>query len=336
MPTPPHDALFKSAFGQPELARSELELLLPAALREHLDLATLVVHPGSFVDDELRHAHTDLLYGVRTRGGATALVYVLMEHQSTFDARMPLRLLRYMVRVWEGWERDHAGSKLPIVIPVVLCHDPRGWRAAPAFASMLDAGPELLAAAGPFQPLFRFVLDDLGSLSLESLASRELHGLALLVELAFWATSTRRLSDAAPRMGAITSKLDRDAPTRSLLTQLYVYLLRTAAPEVEGAEVRGMLEQIAGPQGREDVVNAAEQLIAEGLERGLERGRAQGQVEGRRSSLFDMIAARGLRLSELGRTRIASCSDPETLTRWIVRAATASTEADVFAADATG
>jgi predicted transposase/invertase (TIGR01784 family) len=325
MPTPPHDALFKTAFGQPELARSELELLLPDALLEYLDLATLVVRPGSFVDDELRHAHTDLLYVVRTHGGATALVYVLMEHQSTFDARMPLRLLRYMVRVWEAWEREHAGAKLPIVIPVVLCHDPGGWRAAPAFASMLDASSELLAAVGPFQPLFRFVLDDLGSLPLEILASRELHALALLVELAFWAArSMHRLRDAAPRMGALTSKLDRDARTRSLLTQLYVYLLKTAAPEVEASEVRVMLEQIAGPQGHEDVVNAAEQLIAE------------GRVEGRRASLLDMIAARGVRLSELGRTRIASCSDPETLTRWLVRAAMASSEADVFGADDVG
>jgi predicted transposase/invertase (TIGR01784 family) len=108
MPSPPpHDALFKAAFGQPDLARSELELLLPVEVRVHLDLATLEVCPGSFVDEELRHTHTDLLYRMRTRCGGDALVYVLMEHQSTFDARMPLRLLRYMVRVWEQWERDH-------------------------------------------------------------------------------------------------------------------------------------------------------------------------------------------------------------------------------------
>jgi predicted transposase YdaD len=55
--------------------------------------ATLELSPGSFVDDDLRHTHADLLYGVRTRTGGDALVHLLMEHQSTFDARMPLRLL---------------------------------------------------------------------------------------------------------------------------------------------------------------------------------------------------------------------------------------------------
>ena len=144
MPTPPpHDALFKAAFGQPDLARSELELVLPVEIQAHLDLATLDVVPGSFVDEDLRHAHTDLLYRVGTRTDGDALVYLLMEHQSTFDARMPLRLLRYMVRVWDRWERDHPTGKLPVVLPVVLHHDRDGWRAAPEFASILDASPDL-------------------------------------------------------------------------------------------------------------------------------------------------------------------------------------------------
>ena len=87
----PHDALFKATFTQPDLARSELELVLPGAVLAHLDLATLEVCAGSFVDDALRHAHTDLLYRASIRGaaGGEALVYVLFEHHqpSTVDCR---------------------------------------------------------------------------------------------------------------------------------------------------------------------------------------------------------------------------------------------------------
>jgi hypothetical protein len=53
----------------------------------------------------------------------------------------------------------------------------------------------------------------------------------------------------------------------------------------------------------------------------------------RRAALLDMIWARGLHLSELGRARIASCADPDTLKRWLLLAATASSEAEVFAVD---
>jgi predicted transposase/invertase (TIGR01784 family) len=326
MPAPtPHDALFKAAFGQPDLARSELELVLPLEVQAHLDLATLDVVPGSFVDEDLRHAHTDLLYRVKTRGDGDALVYLLMEHQSKFDARMPLRLLRYMVRVWDRWERDHPTGKLPIVLPVVLQHDRDGWRAAPEFASILDASPDLLAAVGPFQPLFRFVLDDLAPLSLEALSSRKLHALALLVEMAFWASrSLGRLQDAAPRMGAIVSELARDARARTLLTQLYVYLLRDAPQEVEVEEVRTILRQIAGPHGQEDIVNAGERLI--------EQGRAEGEAKGLRAAVAATLSARGVALSERGRARLAACSDITALTAWVTSAVTAATEADVFGA----
>jgi predicted transposase/invertase (TIGR01784 family) len=325
-PTTPHDALFKAAFGQPELARSELELVLPTAVKAHLDLTTLQVCPGSFVDEALRHAHADLLYRVRVRGGSEALVYVLFEHQSTFDPRMALRLLQYLVRVWEAWERDHPGTRLPVVIPVVLCHDPGGWRAAPEFASMLDANPELLAALGPYQPLFQFVLDDLEAYSLETLAARELHALALLVELAFWAArSGARLRQVAPKMASIAAKLVRDARARSLLTQLYVYVLRDAPPDVETAEVRAILKQVAGPQGQEDLVNAGEQLIAEGIER--------GRTEGMRAAVERVLAARSLTLSEVAHARLMACTDSAKLTRWLERAATASSEGEVFAGE---
>ena len=57
-----------------------------------LDFATLAVYPGSFVDEELQHTHSDLLYAVRTRTGEGGLVYVLFEHQSSPDATMPFRL----------------------------------------------------------------------------------------------------------------------------------------------------------------------------------------------------------------------------------------------------
>ena len=92
MSTSPHDALFKAAFGQPDVARGEIQLVLPPEVSAHLALDTLAVCPGSFVDEELRHAHTDLLYAVRTTTGQDAFVYVLFEHQSSFDPRMPLRL----------------------------------------------------------------------------------------------------------------------------------------------------------------------------------------------------------------------------------------------------
>lgn len=325
----PHDALFKAAFSQPDVARGELELLLPKTIAAHLDLTTLEVRPGSFVDDDLRHAHADLLYAIRTTGGRDAFVYVLFEHQSSFDPSMPLRLLRYVVRVWETWLRDHpAASALPLVVPVLLHHGATGWRAEPELASMLDADRELLEAMRPFVPHFRFLLDDLEALSLEALASRVLSALTRLVQLALWSSrSFARLESAAPFMQETTATLTRDERTRALLAQLYVYLLRAAQPDVDVAAVRTILLQVAGPEGRQDVMNAAEQLI--------EQGRAEGHATGLRAAITTALSARAVPMSELARARIAACTDIPLLTRWLARAVTASVEADVFTGDAT-
>jgi predicted transposase YdaD len=322
-----HDALFKAAFGQPDIARSELALVLPPRVLAHLDLSTLAVTPGSFVDEDLRHAHTDLLYAVRTKDDRDALVYVLFEHQSSFDELMPFRFLRYMVRVWERWLRDHApATKLPLVLPVLLHHGPEGWRAAPELAAMFDAGPALLDAVRPFQPHFRFLLDDLATLSLDALASRALAAFTRLVQLAFWSShSFQRLEDAAPLMRAIHSTLGRGEQTRALLSQLYVYLWqaqRDVDPEVVGT----IILWIAGPEA---VMTAGEQLIQRGVQQGLQ----QGRLETLRSNVAAVLTARGLTCSDGTRSKLEACTDASRLTRWLTRAVTALSEAEIFADD---
>ena len=324
MRSSPHDAIFKASFGQPDIARGELDLVLPPDVRAQLDLSTLTVCPGSFVDEDLQHTHSDLLSSVRTiDGGGEGFVYVLFEHQSSPDAAMPFRLLRYLVRIWERWIRDHPGGKLPIVLPVLLHHGDGAWRGAPELAAMLDAGPALLAAARPFVPHFRFVLDDLAALSPAALSSRPVGAITRLVQLAMWASrSFPRLRDAAPFMRSVAATLARDERTRVLLTQLFLYALRTAPPDVDVRAIRTILFDVAGPEGREEVMNAADQLREEGRE----EGRAA-----MRSAIAQVFGARGVPLSELGRARLASCADTALLTLWLARAATAASEGEVFA-----
>ena len=172
---------------------------------------------------------------------------------------------------------------------------------------MLDVEPALLEAVRPFQPMFRFLLDDLSALSLEELAARALHALGRLVQLALWSSrSMERLGVAAPLMAAIAGTLERDSRTRALLLQLYAYLWQAAPPDVAAADM-----------------NAAEQLI--------EQGRAEGEQKGLRAAIISVLGARGLPLSKVGRARLASCADASTLTRWLERAATATSEAAAFA-----
>jgi len=62
-----------------------------------------------------------------------------------------------------------------------------------------------------------------------------------------------------------------------------------------------------------------------------DEGKTEGQNEGKTQAVLAVLQARGIAVDDASRTRILACTDLATLDRWIVRAATVSTLADVFA-----
>jgi len=127
-----------------------------------------------------------------------------------------------------------------------------------------------------------------------------------------------------------TSVPEQPPRTRELLEQLHLYLLRTAPPDVDIEEFRTILFQIAGPQGREDVMNAGEQLIQQGIQQGIEQGFQRGETRALRDAIASVLMVRGLGCSEASKAKLAACEDAALLTRWHTRALTASAEAEVF------
>jgi predicted transposase/invertase (TIGR01784 family) len=95
----PHDRFFRRVFSDPEHAAGELRTVLPAALVARLDWPSLRLLPATFVDPALAELRADLLFSASV-GGREVLVYVLLEHQSSVEPFMPLRLLGYQVRIW--------------------------------------------------------------------------------------------------------------------------------------------------------------------------------------------------------------------------------------------
>ena len=88
----PHDAFFKSVFSEPEYAVGFFRKHLPPGISEGADWDGLQVVPGSFVKSRLSQVHSDLLFSLKI-GERQCLLYLLLEHQSTVDPAMPLRLL---------------------------------------------------------------------------------------------------------------------------------------------------------------------------------------------------------------------------------------------------
>ena len=118
----PHDKYFQRVFSNEQDAASLLRTCVPRPLADTLKWSTLSLLRGRFVDDDWRRNETDMLYSVERKGTETpVLVYVLLEHQSTPDEWLRLRLLGYCVQVWQQWHRTHEDDeRLPLLVPVVV------------------------------------------------------------------------------------------------------------------------------------------------------------------------------------------------------------------------
>lgn len=157
------DRAFRKVLQHPDNLRALLAEVVPD-LAGGFDFARARLLPRDFLLDDWRGRESDLLFEIPYRAGAedqTALVCVLVEHQSTADPRMPLRTLIYAVlyweRQWKEWEQA-AGERPPFrltpVVPIILHTATRRWGSARELAEML-AGPEAFRAFAPrWRPIF--------------------------------------------------------------------------------------------------------------------------------------------------------------------------------------
>lgn len=91
---------------------------LPKEFRKAIDLDSLKLEKGSYIDKELKKLISDILYSVNIDGGSGYL-YLLIEHQSKADRMMPFRLLEYTCRIMRR-DINNGKKSLPVVIPLVL------------------------------------------------------------------------------------------------------------------------------------------------------------------------------------------------------------------------
>jgi predicted transposase/invertase (TIGR01784 family) len=133
---PKHDALIKKLLGEVIVAIEFLNHNLSAEFKQLIDLPRLKVEKESFITNDLRHQLSDIVYSVPTIDGDTTFVYVLVEHQSTNDQFIALRLWQYMLLLWERHKKDK--NKLPLIYPIVIYNGKNPYSAAKNLWQLFD------------------------------------------------------------------------------------------------------------------------------------------------------------------------------------------------------
>lgn len=321
MTSTPHDALFRSIFSQPPQARAELRAVLPASLLQHFDLDSLTALDGTFLDESLRATSADLLFSVRQRRGGDALVYLLLEHQSTGDPQMALRLLGYLTRIWERDALLHPGQKRPPIVPVLIHQGPRPWPwPTRHVASQVDADEDLVAELAPLHLDFGFVIDDLAGQSDSELLARGDDAIARLTLIALrnGRDHPRLLEHVAEMIRAL--EVDLRGPTVvEALDRLARYVFHVSERPLP--DVFEAIGAAVDPETRSSLMTTAEHQIA--------AWRAEGGLAARRACLIEILETRFGTVAAEVRRRIEE-APIEQLVAWFRRAAVANAASEVF------
>ncbi len=172
----PHDSFFRETFSRKDVATDFLSMYLPEIIKRQINLDTLKMSKDSFVDEELRSHFSDLLYTVQHRKGDLHL-YLLFEHKSSPDPWISLQLLRYMVKIWDLYKKQHPKTKqLPAILPLVLYHGHNKWQIPQDFNAILTQNDDCFKQ---YTPNFLYLLHDFSFMSNEEIRGKAILRLTL-------------------------------------------------------------------------------------------------------------------------------------------------------------
>jgi predicted transposase/invertase (TIGR01784 family) len=168
-PRPRHDQGYKRLFSHPQTVEELIRGFLRPDWVERLDVSTLERVGSGFISDDLRERQSDVVWRVKWRSEREGwfYLYLLLEFQSTSYPFMAVRMLTYVSLLLEEIlrkEKLKPGSRIPVILPVVLYNGKRPWRAPLDLAELFLDVP---ASLRRHLPRLRYLVLDENRLKLD-------------------------------------------------------------------------------------------------------------------------------------------------------------------------
>ena len=255
---------------------------------------------------------------------------MLLEHQSSVDRWMALRMLRYVVRQVEHWRQQHPESTvLPVIIPLVMYHGEDGTWTAPRRVEDLfdlpgeDAQRERWRA---LVPRFEYLLDDLTAERHEALLARPGPPLARLAWLLLRYARSEELAYRLTEWTALVTEVHASPEGSEHLLVITRYITWVGGAAAHKA-VRQVLHSVLDAQAAETLMRSYGERLVERAQRWGER---RGRLRGRAEAVLQILVARGIHVGDEAQQRILTCTDLAMLDRWLKQAMNATTLSDVL------
>ena len=275
-----HDPLYKRLFAFARMVADLLRAVGEPDWIGDIDFATLEELSAQHVGDLGQERRGDAVWRVRFRDRWLYLL-VLLEFQSTNDARMALRNLEYTTLLYRQLDRNGELGQIgewPPVLPVVLYNGDAPWTAKVEMRDLIaPVGPSL----EPFQPSQRTLVLDERHMELDDLPAGNL--MRALVGL----EQSRTREELLEVTTALRDLLQ--APGDTELTRAFVEWIQQHASRVDpsgkGINLGETLEEAMTTLGERWAAEWPKEWLQKGREEGLAQGRREGVVQGRREGV---------------------------------------------------
>ena len=114
-----HDKIFRTVLDK----KTDVSKFLNKFLGLKIKTEELEKYNSSYIDPKFKNKEADIVYRIKDKN-----IFLLIEHQTKIDKKMPIRLLEYSAAIIESAIEDTKYKPKPRVIPIVLYTGKTKWK----------------------------------------------------------------------------------------------------------------------------------------------------------------------------------------------------------------
>ena len=274
-----HDALFKKIMESPIAAQEFLDHYLPSDFKNLVDLSQVTIEKESYVEEDLKRQLSDIVYRIPMHNGDSAFAYVLLEHQSTSDYWMALRIWKYMLLLCERHKKGK--DKLPLVAPIVFYSGSKKYT-APTNLWQLFTNPSM--AKELMTSDYRLI--DLQSMSDDEIKRKQHLG---MMEYIMKHIHTRDMNILGLWDNLFSNFKDIiiiDQSLGYLYIKSFLWYTDAKVPADKKQELNDtIIRHLSKEVGEELMESVAQEYIKQGIRQGIDQGIRQGLDQGIRQGM---------------------------------------------------
>lgn len=272
-----HDSYFRKMMQFPIVRNQFLLWQVPQELTKYINFDSITMLDTTYIDKNLKKTFSDVVFDCQYENKTiTAKIIILIEHQSTPEKFLPVRVHHYMHNVLNKLLLEQSGKKankpLPAIYPMIYYNGKT--KTYPYSTKLQDC------LSGPGQAKKYFCNEDIKVVNVNELTQQEIeqHQLAGIMTHAM----KRTKQDQTPQnyqavLGQLSDILDPEQIPAGFTESTIEYMMNVKAINNLDELIEQNLDLTENIRG--EAMTIAEALRAEGEERGKQIGKQEYQTK---------------------------------------------------------